>query len=175
MRSEGRGNVRATQTSWMTSLGVVLGYQPQIVATQVLDLYLIYLILIYYLSMIMTHVEFSIFQWTWIGNELAFEQCRPALPCSAFPGRKPSVPSRRYPELGWRTEALLLAALVPQWDFFSLHQGMASLLFRQALKYPAWWTNILPWKIAIEMWIFPLKMVIFHGKMLVHQRVDDQK
>ena len=35
-----------------------------------------------------------------------------------------------------------------------------------------WWTNI-----AIEnghlQWIFPLNMVIFHSKMLVHQRVDD--
>ena len=39
-------------------------------------------------------------------------------------------------------------------------------------SYPAWWTNILPWKMAIEIVDFPINsMVIFHGKMLVHQRV----
>ena len=38
----------------MTSLGVVLGYQPQIVATQVLDLFDINILLI------MTHVELAL-------------------------------------------------------------------------------------------------------------------
>ena len=35
-----------------------------------------------------------------------------------------------------------------------------------------WWTNILPWKMAIEIVDFPINsMVISHCKMLVHQRV----
>ena len=39
--------------------------------------------------------------------------------------------------------------------------------------YPAWWTNSLLLKMAIEIVDFPINsMVIFHGKMLVHQRVQ---
>ena len=33
-------------------------------------------------------------------------------------------------------------------------------------SYTLWWTNILPWKMAIEIDDFPIKNdVIFHGKM----------
>ena len=36
-----------------------------------------------------------------------------------------------------------------------------------------WWTNILPWKMAIEIVDFPIKNGgSFHGKMLVHQMVN---
>ena len=35
-----------------------------------------------------------------------------------------------------------------------------------------WWTNSSQWKMAIEIVDFPINsMVIFHSKMLVHQRV----
>ena len=43
-------------------------------------------------------------------------------------------------------------------------------------KHTLWWTNILPWKMAMEIVDFPINsMVIFHGKMLVHQRVYARK
>ena len=39
-------------------------------------------------------------------------------------------------------------------------------------EYTLWWTNILPWKMAIEIVDFPIKNSgSFHGKMLVHQRI----
>ena len=38
-------------------------------------------------------------------------------------------------------------------------------------KWTLWWTNILQWKMAQYSGFSHSKMVIFHGKMLVHQRV----
>ena len=42
------------------------------------------------------------------------------------------------------------------------------------MGYTLWWTNSLQWKMAIEIVDFPMNsMVIFHGKLLVHQRVNN--
>ena len=47
-------------------------------------------------------------------------------------------------------------------------RGLPSGYFSHSL----WWTNILPWKITmLLMGKSTISMAIFHGKMLVHQRV----
>ena len=62
-------------------------------------------------------------------------------------------------------DSTFLANLVPWPGFEHLATGRCWISL--------WWTNSLQWKMAIEIVDFPINsMVIFHSKMLVHQRVS---
>ena len=64
-------------------------------------------------------------------------------------------------------------AVVPRPDFFFVEGSMDNFATIWEPKgNTLWWTNSLLLKMAIEIVDFPINsMVIFHSKMLVHQRV----
>ena len=60
------------------------------------------------------------------------------------------------------------------WSLESHGQGSYTMAHSHSttIKDTLWWTNSLQLKMAIEIVDFPINsMVIFHGKLLVHQRV----
>ena len=127
----------------------------------------------YVIKIPLNHCKSHGFHWFSIVNRYKWP-CSIAFCMFTRPGTHLGCLRSSHSERRLRQSGSSLLVAPRGFQFRDLHLACIDVLWSFGIPsgYPAWWTYKKLLKMAIEIVDFPINsMVIFHSKMLVHQRV----